>query len=232
MDGGAEWHRSLEDDGPERPEWLVDGDALLLQRGRRHQDGLAQGPEVWTRIRGWVDNGYLPREAAQWDQQVAWTQFMTGQYAFGVNGNWQIGNAKQAATFPYGVVQFPSGSAGSQVFLGGEGTSIGAFTKQSDLAWEFMKETFLSKEGQLILLREVGSIPTRTDAAADQIIAGAPLLSVFAKGIPTGRKLPLTDEENKAYPMMGDAFSAVVSGAEQPAAPRHACARKIGALLK
>ncbi len=51
---------------------------------------------AFSRVAGWRSDNTLPRAAATWDQNAAWQQFMTGKYAFGMNGNWQLGNVKEA----------------------------------------------------------------------------------------------------------------------------------------
>jgi multiple sugar transport system substrate-binding protein len=142
-------------------------------------DDLAK---AFTTVQDWVSKGYLSKEAVTWDQTVPFQKWEAGGVAFAENGNWQIGSAKTDAKFNYGVVPMPLGPDG-KVYLGGEGQGIGKYSKNPDMAFKYLEETFLSKEGQLDALKAVGSIPSRTDAASDPSIASDPLLKPFADSI-------------------------------------------------
>ncbi len=54
-----------------------------------------------------------------------WQEFATGEYAFGENGTWQLGNAKKAG-FPYGIINIPtrSGGGAAPVPTGGEFVTV------------------------------------------------------------------------------------------------------------
>ncbi len=140
-------------------------------------------------IQSWVRKGYVPQEAASWDQTEPFQRFMVGNVAFAENGNWQLGTIK-GAKFRYGVVPMPKGPKGGSVYLGGETESIGAFSKNPRLAWEYLKATYLSKEGQIIALKDVGSIPARSDAAKDPAIQNDPILRAFASEVKGGSTYP------------------------------------------
>ena len=73
-----------------------------------------------SRVSSWVEQGWLPQEAVNWDQTVPFQQFTAGNFAFAANGNWQMGAANADADFKFGVVPLPLGENG-RVYLGGEG---------------------------------------------------------------------------------------------------------------
>lgn len=126
-----------------------------------------EGPTVtnaFDRLGHWADSKYLPKETATWDQADAWQEFMSGKYAFGINGNWNLGDVPKA-NFPIGTTQYPAGSKGSHVFPGGEGIGIGAHSKQKDLAWEYITSAWMSPEASLINFKASGQIPTRASLA-------------------------------------------------------------------
>ena len=135
-----------------------------------------------ARVRGWVENGWLSPEAVTWDQTVPFQQFAAGGVAFAENGNWQMGTAASDAGFEYGVVPLPLGDTG-QVYLGGEGQGIGAFSQNPELAWQYLTETYFDVEGQILAVEIVGSIPSRLDAAADDAVTSNELISPFADTI-------------------------------------------------
>jgi multiple sugar transport system substrate-binding protein len=173
------------------------------------------------RARGWIDNGWLSQEAVTWDQTVPFQQFTAGGIAFAENGNWQIGAAKNDATFEYGVVPLPVGDTG-QVYLGGEGQGIGAFSDDPELAFEFLAETYYSVEGQAKAAELVGSIPSRLDAAQDDAVTSNELLEPFAQTIAdNGANYPSANIPPEAVAELqltvGQAWSTVLGGQRSPA---------------
>jgi multiple sugar transport system substrate-binding protein len=192
------------------------------------------GPAVATtfaQLRSWVDKGYIPKEAVTWDQDTVFNQFLTGKFAFAVAGNWYATGAEKA-TFKYGVVSIPSGTQPAGVYLGGEGMSIGAFTQQPDLAWAYLQATWFSKAGQLLALKGLGSLPTRSDAASDPATSSSPIVAGFSQAVQTGVPLPVTTAENSASTVFGDLWSAVLSGQKTPDQAAAELASKIPGILK
>lgn len=188
------------------------------------EDGL-------TRISTWVEEGWLPQEAVNWDQTVPFQQFAAGGYAFAANGNWQQGTAAAEADFEYGVVPLPLGESG-QVYLGGEGQGIGAFSANPDLAWEYLEATYLSTEGQLLAPEIVGSLPSRADAAADESVTSNTLLAPFAETIERhGASYPAriipADAVADLQLSVGQAWSSVIG---RQTAPKDAAANAVTTL--
>jgi multiple sugar transport system substrate-binding protein len=137
-----------------------------------------------------------------------------------VNGNWQIASAKKDASFEYGVVPIPVGDKGS-VYLGGEVQNVGAFSKNKELAQEYLEQEFFSKKGQLTLLDAFGSIPSRADAAADEKVGSDPVLSQFATILQDNGHTspdPAIPSENvaKVLQTVGESWSAAVAGNGSP----------------
>jgi multiple sugar transport system substrate-binding protein len=171
-------------------------------------------------VNNWIDEGYLSKESTTWDQTVPFQKFAAGGVAFAENGNWQIATAKSTAKFNFGVVPLPLGDNG-KVYLGGEGEAIGAFAKNPDLAWQYLQETYYSSEGELAALKNVGSIPARTDTAGDQSITSDPLLKPFADSIAKyGATYPSDAIPAKSVADVqiagGQAWSSVLGGASSP----------------
>lgn len=167
----------------------------------------------------WVDKGYLSKEATTWDQTVPFQKFLVGDTLFAHNGNWQAG-AAAGAKFKYGVTALPIGSKG-KIYLGGEGQGIGAFSKNKDLAWSYLKSTYFSKTGQLVVV-PVGSIPSRLDSAKDKSVTSNQLLKPFAAEIAkNGANYPPVEipaaKINDAQTAGGVAWSSVIGGTASPA---------------
>ena len=173
------------------------------------------GPEVdaaFNRIADWAQKGYTPKATATWDQNAAWQQFMTGKYAFGFNGNWQLGNVK-AAKFKYGTTQFPAPAGGSSVgYPGGAGIGIGAQSKHPDLAWKYLQSVFLSNEGGLALFNAAGSIPVRADISEAPEVKSDTYVQPFIKAAQTSGQWPNNPKTADMQTALGKAVSGVISG--------------------
>lgn len=170
-----------------------------------------------TTAQQWVKNGYLTGEASTWDQTVPFQKWAAGKVAFAENGNWQIATAKATAKFNYGVVPLPVGANGTKVYLGGEAEGIGKYSKNPSLAWKYLEDTFFSQQGQLLALKDEGSIPSRKDAAADPLVSGNRLLKPFADTIsrygatyPANAVKPTSVNDQQLA--VGQAWSSVIAG--------------------
>lgn len=140
---------------------------------------------------------------------------MSGDYAF--NGNWELTRVSEEASFEWDTTTMPDGSEPSSVYLGCEGVAIGAFAEDPDLAWEFLRLTWLSADVQTNLIEWVGSIPVRSDVADSPEVTAAVGAGPFLEQVSTGTRLPITQQENEAQTLFGDTWSAVVSGQLSPA---------------
>ncbi|WP_299057431.1 extracellular solute-binding protein [uncultured Nocardioides sp.] len=168
------------------------------------------------RLQGWSEDGILPREAANWDQTDAWTQFASGDAAFGINGNWNLGAAPDLP-FELGSTQFPAGSEGSRVFPGGEGLGIGAFADDPDLAWQYIEDAWLSPEAGLINFEDSGQIPTRADVASQPEVADDELVAPFVEAASNTASWPLNEETAQMQTVIGQVGSSVISGETEAA---------------
>jgi multiple sugar transport system substrate-binding protein len=176
--------------------------------------------EAFSMVRGWVESGALTQEAVTWDQTVPFQTFAAGGVAFAQNGNWQQGTAASTADFEYGVVPLPVGESG-QVYLGGEGQAIGAFSDSPDLAWQYLEQTYFSEEGGVIAAENVGSIPSRADAASNEAVTSNALLDAFAQSIANNGAnypAPAVPAESVADQQLevGQVWSAVIAGQTSP----------------
>lgn len=177
------------------------------------EDALLTGME---RIQGWAEAGITPRETATWDQADAWSAFTTGDYAFGINGNWNLGDAASAG-FTVGTTQFPAGSEGSHVFPGGEGIGVGAFAEDPDLAWKYVEEAWMSSEASLINFENSGQIPTRSDLSDNEALTSDELVQPFVAAAADTADWPANEQTAAMQTAMGQASSAVLSGEKDAA---------------
>jgi multiple sugar transport system substrate-binding protein len=167
---------------------------------------------AFDRVGDWAKDGYTPQATATWDQNASWQQFMTGKYAFGLNGNWQLGNVK-SASFAYGTTQFPKPDGGkSVVYPGGEGFGIGAKSKHPELAWKFLQQAVLSKQGGESVFSAAGSIPVRSDLSDIPAIKKDAYVQPFVAAAQTSGQWPNNTNTANAQTALGKAVSGVISG--------------------
>jgi multiple sugar transport system substrate-binding protein len=188
-----------------------------------------------SRVRGWVEKGWLSQESVTWDQTVPFQQFAAGGVAFAENGNWQMGTAKSDAKFTYGVVPLPVGDKG-KVYLGGEGEGIGAFSKSPELAWKYLSETYFDAAGQILPVTLVGSIPSRLDSAKDTAVSSNELLKAFADTIAaSGANYPDAVIPPEAVAdvqlTVGQAWSSALGGQQSPADAASTAVKSLTSLL-
>lgn len=167
---------------------------------------------AFDRLGRWAAEGYVPQGAATWDQNASWQQFLTGRYAFGLNGNWQLGNVAEAG-FEYGTAQFPAPEGGkSVVYPGGEGFGIGATSEHKDLAWQFLEEAVLSPEAGESIFATAGSIPVRADVSASLSEEADQYVAPFITAAQETGRWPDNSETAAAQTALGTAVSGVISG--------------------
>lgn len=206
---------------------------LLLEQGTNYCNLNATNvAPMFNTVASWAKSGYLPKEAATWTQSDSWTAFMTGKYAFGINGNWNLGDAK-SATFSWGTTQFPSiGADGSHVFPGGEGLSIGAFSKYKKLDWEYLESAWLSSKASQIDFTDSGQIPTRADVADTPAVKSNTAATPFVDATKTVSAWPRNPKTAQMQVTVGTELSDVVSGQASAAKAAATTAAQIQADIK
>lgn len=168
-------------------------------------------PAAFESLDQWTQNGYLPADTATWNQTDAWQAFLSGRYAFGINGNWNLGDVPDAG-FGIGTAQYPAGSAGSFVFPGGEAIGIGAFSDKQDLAWEYIETAWLSDEASRINFEASGQIPTRASVATSDEVAENELAQPFIAAASDTATWPRNEQTAAMQSAVGEASSGLISG--------------------
>lgn len=110
-----------------------------------------------------------------------------------------------------------------QVYLGGEGQAVGAFSQNPELAWQYLTSTYYSAEGQLAAVESVGSIPAREDANQDPAVTDNALLTPFSETVAElGATYPSAAIPPEAVAdvqtTVGQAWSAALGGQQDPQA--------------
>ena len=170
---------------------------------------------VLKRQRGWIEEGLMGGDVVTQDQAGATRQFLTGQYLFELDGNWNITRVEGEAKFKLGTFQVPTNGCPSSVYLGGEGISLGAFGTNQALAWEFVRLGLLSKEGETAFLKAGGSIPSRTDIVAEGLFKSN-ALETYTAAMVAGTPVVTDANEARAQERFGDIYSGALSGQLTP----------------
>jgi multiple sugar transport system substrate-binding protein len=189
---------------------------ILLDHGVNYCNTTASNMlPMFQTIADWTKAGYLPKAAATWSQSDSWTQFMSGKYAFGINGNWNLGDAT-AAKFKWGTVQFPSVDGVSHVFPGGEGLGIGAFSSHKALDWDYLKVAWLSQAANVVDFTDSGQIPTRADVANTTQVKSDTAAQPFIAATKTVSSWPKSAKTDQMQISVATELSDVVSGQASP----------------
>ncbi len=170
------------------------------------QPDAAGAAEVLDRLQTWRDAKYFsPNDASGF---VAEKNFSTGKYAFAQGGNWNLGSFKTDLDFTWGAAVI---KGIDKSLLGGEIIAMGSKATNPDLAWAFVEETFLSKQGGLDAAA-AGSIPLRADVAQDPIVTKDPNLAAFATIAGGSIANPINPNTGKISDVVGAAWNEFVAG--------------------
>jgi maltose-binding protein MalE len=88
---------------------------------------------------------------------------------------------------------------------------LGGKASNPDMAWTFVEETFLSKQGGLDAA-EAGSIPLHAEVAKDPIVTKDPNLSAFATIAGASIANPINPNTGKISDVIGGSWNEFVAG--------------------
>ncbi|MFI7299504.1 extracellular solute-binding protein [Streptomyces sp. NPDC050121] len=191
--------------------WGAGGDLTKLDS--------AKGVAALSLWKGWVDDGLAPKDVLQNTQTTSWQEFATGEYAFGENGTWQLGNADKAG-FEYGIVNVPAEKGGSApVPTGGEFVTVPV---QKDTArYDLTKKivTCLTSEANLLASDTTLTYVAPTAAVQAEQVKQNPKLKPWVDAVAAARGRTSGGLGTK-YPtisqQMWTAVQAALSGSKSP----------------
>ncbi len=170
------------------------------------EPGNPAGRQALERIQRWRDQKWLsPNDASGFN---AGKNFATGKYAFAQEGNWMLGTFKKDLKFEWGVAAL---QGHDKALIGGEQLTIGGRSKKPDLAWKFIEQTFLSRQGG-IDAAQAGSVPLRSDVAQDKVVTDDPNLSAYTKIATQSVAAPMVPNTGKVSDVIGGAWNEFVAG--------------------
>ncbi|MFE3855191.1 extracellular solute-binding protein [Streptomyces griseorubiginosus] len=191
--------------------WGAGGDLTKLNS--------SQGVAALTLWKDWVDEGYAPKDVLQNTQTTSWQEFATGEYAFGENGTWQLGNAEKAG-FGYGVLSIPAQNGGSApVPTGGEFVTVPVQkdTSRYDVSKKIV--TCLTNSANLLATDTTLAYVAPTAAVQSEQVKANPALKPWVDAVASARGRTSGGLGTK-YPTisqpMWTAVQSAVSGGKSP----------------
>ncbi|GAA3804585.1 sugar ABC transporter substrate-binding protein [Cellulomonas soli] len=181
-------------------------------------DAAVSALDLWT---GWVNDGLAPNSVIQNSQNTTWEEFLTGDFAFGENGTWQVNSAAEA-DFPTGIIQIPAKDGGAAPApTGGEFITVPV---QKDTArYDTTKkivECMTSTEGMVETATTFAYYIPPTAEGQAALLADNPDLAPWVDAVKAA-KGRTSDNLGTAYPKISEQlWSAVqnsLSGAASPA---------------
>jgi ABC-type glycerol-3-phosphate transport system substrate-binding protein len=170
------------------------------------------------RMRGWIDQGFMRGDVVTQNSSDATSQFLTGNWAYLMTGNWDMGRLRDEGTFEMVSFTVPTNGCPSSVYLGGEGVALGAYGPADDaLAFEFIARSLLSAQSNQYYLTLSGSIPMRKDVVIDPATPSYDGVLTYVAAQQTGLLYPVTAARSNALDLFGDLYSAALSGQTTPA---------------
>ena len=147
--------------------WASGGD-ILVDGGKRATIDTPQMHDAIDFYRDLVAKGYVPESAKTDSGKNFFGGFATDKVGLSPIGAFAIGNlVKNYPTVEFGVTFIPGKEGGKASFAGGDNFVVTAGRENLKAAKEFLEFVY-SIEGQTLLAKG-GSLPTRSDIAAEAV---------------------------------------------------------------
>jgi multiple sugar transport system substrate-binding protein len=179
-------------------------------------DEAVQALTLWT---DWVERGLAPNSVIGNTQTTSWQEFLTGEYAFGENGTWQLQGVKDSG-IDYGILSIPASDGGSAPApTGGEFLTVPVQTYRSRYDVSKRIQACLTSTDNLVATDTTLSYVAPTVDAQEAQVAADPDLEpwVTAVGEAKGRT---SDDLGTRYPRISEqlwkAVQNSLSGAASP----------------
>jgi multiple sugar transport system substrate-binding protein len=179
-------------------------------------------PEALAAIglwKDWLDAGYAPNSVINNTQTTSWQEFETGDYAFAVNGTWQLANA-EASGIDYGVITIPAADGGPAAApTGGEFVTapVQSDTSRYDATTRIVE--CLTSGDNLLTTDTALSYVAPVESVQDQQVEDDPALEPWVEAVRSARART-GDGLGTDYPIISEhlwtAVQNVLSGSQSP----------------
>ncbi|ARJ04747.1 ABC transporter substrate-binding protein [Cnuibacter physcomitrellae] len=173
--------------------------------------------DLWT---DWVKKGYAPQSVISNSQNTSWEEFLTGDFAFGENGTWQVNSAADQP-FKTGVIELPAETSGvAPAPTGGE--FITAPVQKDTSRYETTKkiiDCMTTPEGFVETANTFAYYIPPTKDGQDKLLAEHPELETWVSAVQAA-KGRTSDNLGTDYPLISEqlwtAVQSALSGASSP----------------
>lgn len=193
-------------------------------------DNYAQsGAEALGYLADLIDTGAMSAAVANYSQEDARTQFITGKTAMMFNGPWEIPNVSKDADFNWGIAPLPAGKVAA-TGLGGENIGVFAGAKNKSGATELLK--FLSgSEGSKIYCDISGQLSSRKDLAGKLQLSSDEKMQVFEKQLEVAKARAYGGKYNEISTAVQLSIQEALTGAKTPEQAAKTAADTLAPLL-
>lgn len=144
-----------------------------------------EAASVLKRIRAWKDAGIMDKSSP--DGPQLWEAFKKGKYVAGFGADWWAGWLLQYApelSGKWAAVPMPLGGPQSvpTTVAGGTGMAISKFSKNKDLAWEFLKLSHLDTKMIIKSFQIINLFPALESASKDPALHGQSKMTEYFGG--------------------------------------------------
>jgi len=177
-----------------------------------------------------IDRGWMSRGVLNWTQEDVLNQFMNGQAAMIVNGNWQLPTLREdAPDLNWEVAPLPRGEERASV-LGGYNLAITPDSVNADAAWDLL--TWLQRpENAREYWIQGQRLPTRKDMVDDPPWSEDPALGVFMDQMEVTRPMAYGPNWGEIASAISEAQQAALTGQSTVDAALARAQEKINPLL-
>jgi multiple sugar transport system substrate-binding protein len=173
---------------------------------------------LWT---DWVKAGYAPNSVINNTQTTTWQEFLTGDYAFGENGTWQLAGVKESG-IDYGIISIPARDGGAAPApTGGEFLTVPV--QSDDARYEVSEkiQSCLTSTDNLVATDTTLSYVAPTEEAQAEQVAADPDLEPWVTAV-ADAKGRTSDDLGTKYPQISEqlwkAVQNSLSGSSTPEA--------------
>jgi multiple sugar transport system substrate-binding protein len=166
--------------------------------------------ELWM---DWLDAGYAPNSVITNSQNTVWEEFLTGTFAFAVNGTWQVNSAADA-DFATGVIGLPGRDGGEAPTPTG-GEFIIAPVQGDDSRYDVTSqivECMTTPDGFVETATTFAYYIPPTSAGQDALLADNAELEPWVEAVRTA-KGRTSDNLGTDYPLISEALWTAVQNA-------------------
>jgi multiple sugar transport system substrate-binding protein len=155
---------------------------------------------LWT---DWVDAGYAPNSVIGNTQTTSWQEFLTGDYAFGENGTWQLAGVKESG-IDYGIISIPSKDGGAAPApTGGEFLTVPVQSDDARYAVSEKIQACLTSTDNLVATDTTLSYVAPTTEAQEAQVAADPDLQPWVDAV-ADAKGRTSDDLGTDYPKISE----------------------------